>query len=91
MLECRFNKTTHVIIIIFQAFAQNRPSGNKQGFGYGSVLASVKRLDHPSTLGIGGIGCDTAPGGASAHGDVRRLTPGIVAWAAELTPGTPLR
>ena len=27
----------------------------------------------------------------SAHGDVRRLTPGIVAWAAELTPGTPLR
>ena len=50
-----------------------------------------QRLDHPLTLGIGGIGCDIASEGALAYGDVRRLTPGIVAWAAELTPGTPLR
>ena len=62
--------------------------GSRRGL---SVRLRPQRLDHPSTLGIGGIGCDTASGGASAHGDVRRLTPGIVAWAAELTPGTPLR
>ena len=66
-------------------------SDDAEGFGQGSVLASALRLDHPLTLGIGGIGCDTASEGASAYGDVRRLTPGIVAWAAELTPGTPLR
>ena len=45
----------------------------------------------PLTLGIGGIGCDIVSGGALAHGDVSGLTPGIVAWAAELTPGHPLR
>ena len=61
-----------------------------EGFGYGSVRASVQRLDHPLTLGIGGIGCDIASEGASME-IVSRLTPGIVAWAAELTPGTPLR
>ena len=66
-------------------------SDDAEGFGHGSVLASAQRLDHPITLGIGGIGCDIVSWGASAHGDVRRLTPGIVAWAAELTPGTPLR
>ena len=66
-------------------------SDDAEGFGHGSVLASALRLDHPLTLGIGGIGCDIVSEGASAHGDVRRLTPGIVAWAAELTPGTPLR
>ena len=55
-----------------------------EGFGYGSVLALALRLDHPSTLGIGNIGCDIASKGVSAHGDVSRLTPGIVAWAAEL-------
>ena len=27
------------------------------------------RLDHPSTLGNGGIGCDIVSEGASAHGD----------------------
>ena len=57
-------------------------------FGKGSVRASAQRLDHPLTLGISGIGCDIVSEGASAHGDVSRLTPGIVAWAAELTPGT---
>ena len=36
------------------------------------------RLDHPLTLGIIGIGCDTSSEGALAHGDVSRLTPGIV-------------
>ena len=63
----------------------------REGSRMGLSGASAQRLDHPLTLGIGGIGCDTASGGASAHGDVSRLTPGIVAWAAELTPGTPLR
>ena len=64
----------------------------RKGSGRGlSIRLRPQRLDHPLTLGIGGIGCDIASGGASAHGDVRRLTPGIVAWAAELTPGTPLR
>ena len=64
----------------------------RKGSGMGlSIRPRPQRLDHPLTLGIGGIGCDIASEGASAHGDVRRLTPGIVAWAAELTPGTPLR
>ena len=66
-------------------------SDDAEGFAQGSVRASAQRLDHPLTLGIGGIGCDIVSEGASAHGDVSRLTPGIVAWAAELTPGTPLR
>ena len=67
----------------------------RKGSGMGlSIRLRPRRLDHPLTLGIGGIGCDIASGVGrvrSAHGDVRRLTPGIVAWAAELTPGTPLR
>ena len=64
----------------------------RKGSGMGlSIRPRPQRLDHPSTLGIGGIGCDIVSEGASAHGDVSRLTPGIVAWAAELTPGTPLR
>ena len=55
--------------------------GSRRGL---SIRLRPQRLDHPSTLGIGAEG-------ASAYGDVSRLTPGIVAWAAELTPGTPLR
>ena len=39
-------------------------SDDAEGFGHGSVLASALRLDHPLTLGIGGIGCDIASGGA---------------------------
>ena len=41
----------------------------RKGSGKGSVLASAQRRDHPSTLGIGGIGCDIASGWASAHGN----------------------
>ena len=44
-------------------------SDDAEGFGYGSVLASALRLDHPSTLGISGIGFDIVSGGASANGD----------------------
>ena len=66
-------------------------SNHAEGFAHGSVLASALRLDHPFMLSIGGIGCDIVSEGAPAYGDVSRLTPGIVAWAAELTPGTPLR
>ena len=44
-------------------------SDDAEGLAQGSVLASALRLDHPFTLGIGGIGCDTASGGASARGD----------------------
>ena len=67
-------------------------SDDAEGFGHGSVNpASAATTGYPLTLGIGGIGCDIVSEGASAHGDVSRLTPGIVAWAAELTPGTPLR
>ena len=62
--------------------------GSRRGL---SIRLRPQRLDHPLTLGIGGIGCDTASEGAPVHGDVSRLTLGIVAWAAELTPGTPLR
>ena len=38
-------------------------SDDAEGFGHGSVLTSALRLDHPLTLGIGGIGCDIAPKG----------------------------
>ena len=37
-----------------------------EGFVQGSVLASAQRLDHPLTLGIGGIGCDIASEGAES-------------------------
>ena len=41
----------------------------RKGSRRGLSGASAQRLDHPSMLGIGGIGCDIASGGASAHGD----------------------
>ena len=63
----------------------------RKGSRRGLSGASAQRLDHPLTLGIGGMGCDIVSEGASAHGHVSRLTPGIVSWAAELTPGTSLR
>jgi len=33
------------------------------GFMYGSVWLRLQKLDHPTTLGISGIGCDTASAG----------------------------
>jgi hypothetical protein len=44
------------------------------GFMYGSVQLRLRELDHPTTLGIGGIGCAIASGGVHtrlnlAHGD----------------------
>ena len=41
-------------------------SDDAEGFAHGSVLASALRLDHPLTLGIGGIGCDIVSGGAES-------------------------
>ena len=35
--------------------------------GSGMGLSGAQRLDHPLTLGIGGIGCDIVSGGAPAH------------------------
>ena len=63
-------------------------SDDAEGFGHGSVLASALRLDHPSTLGIGGIGYHIVSGGASARGDVSRISPGIGRgqWSLPLTP-----
>ena len=44
-------------------------SDDAEGLAKGSVLASALRLDHPSTLGIGGTGYNTVSEGASTHGD----------------------
>ena len=72
-----------IFLLIFSAFA---PSGNKQLLARtapGALLClSVASIKQRTTI---------VSEGALAYGDVSRLTPGIVAWAAELTPGTPLR
>ena len=52
-------------------------SYDAEGFGDGSVLASALRLDYPSTLGIGGIGCNTVSKGALPVEIVSRYSPGI--------------
>ena len=79
---------------------QGCPSGLKhqEGLVFPSSPQGVSRTDIrvqaiPIRLHCGNRMRHSVRGGRvrSAHGDVRRLTPGIVAWAAELTPGTPLR
>ena len=60
----------------------------RKGSRRGLSGASAQRLDHPSTLGIGGIGCNIVSGGASARGDVSRISPGIGRgqWSLPLAP-----
>ena len=60
----------------------------RKGSRRGLSGASAQRLDHPSTLGIGGIGCNIVSEGASARGDVSRISPGIGRgqWSLPLAP-----
>ena len=53
-----------------------------------SIRLRPQRLDHPSTLGIGGIGRNIVSEGASARGDVSRISPGIGRgqWSLPLAP-----
>ena len=83
MLECRFNKTTHHDMADWRRFGRApdfsgwkmkgviaKTTGcpmTREGSGIGLTGASAQRLDHPLTLGIGGIGCDIVSEGASAY------------------------